>query len=72
LKKCISEYKIQPESIGIDTWGVDYSLVTVEGHLVGLPFAYRDHRTDNSMEEFFQNSPKKETYLLIRNSVYAV
>jgi rhamnulokinase len=64
LKKCISEFKIQPESIGIDTWGVDYSLVTGDGQLVGLPFAYRDHRTDNSMEEFFQKMSKKETYLL--------
>ena len=64
LKKCISENKIQPDSIGIDTWGVDYSLVSGDGQLVGLPFAYRDHRTDNSMEEFFQKMSKKETYLL--------
>lgn len=64
LRKCISDYKIQPESVGIDTWGVDYSLVTSEGNLVGLPFAYRDHRTDKSMEEFFKILPKKETYLL--------
>ncbi len=64
LKKCISEYKIQPDSVGIDTWGVDYSLVTADGYLAGLPFAYRDHRTDSSMEEFFQILPKKETYLL--------
>jgi rhamnulokinase len=64
LKKCISEYHIQPDSVGIDTWGVDYSLVTSDGFLVGLPFAYRDHRTDNSMEEFFCILSKKETYLL--------
>ena len=64
LKKCISEYKIQPASVGIDTWGVDYSLVTSDGYLAGLPFAYRDHRTDNSMEEFFRILPKKDTYLL--------
>ena len=63
LKMCISDYQVQPESVGIDSWGVDYSLVTGEGHLVGLPFAYRDHRTDNSMEEFFQIMSKKETYL---------
>ncbi|NQU53256.1 MAG: rhamnulokinase, partial [Bacteroidetes bacterium] len=30
LKKCISKHNIQPNSIGIDTWGVDYSLVTSE------------------------------------------
>lgn len=64
LKKCITEFGIQPDSIGIDTWGVDYSLVSAEGQIVGLPFAYRDHRTDTSMEEFFQVLSKKETYLL--------
>lgn len=64
LKKCISEFEIQPDSIGIDTWGVDYSLVSKEGQVVGLPFAYRDHRTDNSMQQFFQLLSKKETYLL--------
>lgn len=64
LRKCISEHKIQPESIGVDTWGVDYSLIDKDGYLVGLPFAYRDHRTDNSIEQFFEIHSKKETYLL--------
>lgn len=64
LKKCISDYKIQPDSIGVDTWGVDYSLISKSGQLVGLPFAYRDHRTDNAIEDFFKVLPKKETYLL--------
>ena len=64
LKKCIVEHKIQPDAIGIDTWGVDYSLVSESGQLVGLPFAYRDHRTDNIMDEFFKTLPQKETYLL--------
>ena len=64
LKKCISEFKIQPASIGIDTWGVDYCLITPDRQFVGLPYAYRDHRTDNAMEEFFNMMPKKETYLL--------
>ncbi len=64
LKKCIADYKIQPDSIGTDTWGVDYTLLNKEGQPVGLPFAYRDHRTDHSMEEFFQLLSQKETYLL--------
>ncbi len=64
LKKCISEYNIQPDSIGIDSWGVDYSLVSESGQLIGLPFAYRDHRTNSAMEDFFKVLPKKETYLL--------
>ena len=64
LKKCITDFKVQPLSFGIDTWGVDYSLLTKTGQLTGLPFAYRDHRTDDAMVEFFKILPKKETYLL--------
>ncbi|NQU87572.1 MAG: rhamnulokinase [Mariniphaga sp.] len=64
LKKCISEFGIQPDSVGIDTWGVDYTLLNKEGEIIGLPFAYRDHRTDNSMKEFFKLLPEKETYML--------
>ncbi len=64
LRKCVSELGIQPQSIGIDTWGVDYALVNSAGRFAGLPFAYRDHRTDKSMEQFFKRLPKKETYLL--------
>ena len=64
LAKCVREMQIQPESIGIDTWGVDYALVTADGQLAGLPFAYRDKRTDESMKQFFELLPMKETYLL--------
>ena len=64
LKKCVTEHNVQPDAIGIDTWGVDYALVTANGRFAGLPFAYRDHRTDTAMDEFFRRMPKKETYLL--------
>ncbi len=37
-------------SAGIDTWGVDYALLGSDGGLLGLPFAYRDKRTDGMME----------------------
>jgi rhamnulokinase len=34
------------DSIGIDTWGVDYGLIDAAGALVAPPFSYRDSRTD--------------------------
>jgi rhamnulokinase len=34
------------DSIGIDSWGVDYGLLDADGHLVGNPVHYRDSRTD--------------------------
>ncbi len=62
LKKCISDFGVEPLSFGIDTWGVDYALVSETGQLAGLPYAYRDHRTDDAMEEFFRILSKEETY----------
>jgi len=62
LKKCIKEFGIQPESIGIDTWGVDFVHLNKEGLILSLPFAYRDSRTDSAMEDLFQVVPREEVY----------
>ena len=62
LKKCIREFGIQPESIGIDTWGVDFVNLNKEGLILSLPFAYRDSRTNTSMEDLFRIVPEKEVY----------
>lgn len=63
LKKCIDQCHIQPESVAVDTWGVDFAHINKEGNIVSLPFAYRDSRTDHSMEELFKIIPKEEVYL---------
>lgn len=36
----------QADSIGIDTWGVDYGLLDAGGRLLSPPHSYRDRRTD--------------------------
>jgi rhamnulokinase len=50
------------ESVGIDTWGVDYGLVNAQGLLCGQPFHYRDHRTDGVMERIFARVPREDIY----------
>ena len=41
------------DSIGIDTWGVDYGFLDKNGNLVNTPYHYRDLRTENAMEKVF-------------------
>lgn len=62
LRKCIREYDIQPESIGVDTWGVDFVHLNREGLILSLPFAYRDSRTNTSMDDLFSLIPASEVY----------
>jgi len=62
LKKCIQDFGVQPESVGVDTWGVDIALLDRNGMIAGLPYAYRDPRTDTAMEEVFKIIPRKELY----------
>jgi rhamnulokinase len=62
LKKCIKEYSIQPASIGVDTWGVDFVHLNKEGLILSLPFAYRDSRTNTSMNDLFEVIPATEVY----------
>ena len=50
--------------MGIDTWGVDYGVLDESGKVMGLPYAYRDHRTDTAMEEVFELIPKEKLYRL--------
>ena len=64
LKKCIRDFGIQPDSIAIDTWGVDFAFVDKTGMIASLPFAYRDHRTGDAMEDFYKIIPKEELYLM--------
>ncbi|WP_318378697.1 rhamnulokinase [Enterobacter sp.] len=50
------------DSIGIDTWGVDYVLIDNAGARVGLPVSYRDSRTDGVMAQAQQQPGKAEIY----------
>ena len=50
------------DSIGVDTWGVDYGLVNSQGLLQATPFHYRDHRTDGVMEQIFAHVPRETIY----------
>lgn len=48
--------------LGVDTWGVDYALLDHRDELLGLPFHYRDHRTDGVMDRVFSRVPAKRIF----------
>lgn len=50
------------QSIGIDTWGVDFALLDEQGNLLGNPYHYRDLNTEGIMDEVFKTIPKEDLY----------
>ena len=63
LRICARQ-QIVPDSIGIDTWGVDFGYLAADGTLLGLPRAYRDPYTEGAPEAFFKRVPRSEVYRL--------
>jgi rhamnulokinase len=49
-------------SVGVDTWGVDFTLLSKSGELLGQPFNYRDARTRGMMEKAFERVPRAEIF----------
>lgn len=52
----------QFDSIGVDTWGVDYALLGERGNLIENPYHYRDGRTEGVMEAVFERVQRAEIY----------
>lgn len=52
----------EPDSIGIDTWGVDFVYVAEDGTLLNLPRSYRDPYTEGAPEEYFNKLSRQEVY----------
>ncbi|KYH28447.1 MULTISPECIES: rhamnulokinase [Clostridium] len=53
---------INVESIGIDTWAVDYALLNRKNEMISQVYAYRDHRTDRTMEKVFKEKSPEAIY----------
>ena len=61
IKKCKELGKI-PESMSIDTWGVDYALLDKDGSVLGNTYGYRDSRTKGMDAEVYKIIPENELY----------
>jgi sugar (pentulose or hexulose) kinase len=57
-----ASHKIELSGIGVDTWGVDFGLISEDGDLLGNPVHYRDSRTDGLMEKTFARVDRKTIF----------
>ena len=63
--RLVAKRQIEIQSIGIDTWGVDFVCVGRDGAILRNPLAYRDPHTVGKMEEYFEK-------IISRDEVYNI
>jgi rhamnulokinase len=56
------ERKLEIDGIGVDTWGVDFGLLGLDGALVDNPRHYRDARNNGMLEQTFAVVPREEVF----------
>lgn len=62
MKKCVELGKF-PESIGVDTWAVDFVLLDAQDQRIGDAVGYRDHRTQGLDQKVYEVIGEEELYL---------
>lgn len=67
LQKAAAQFP-DAQSISVDTWGVDFVPLDAEGNIVGKSWAYRDERTNRTMEEFQARISDEEFFTLTGNA----
>jgi rhamnulokinase len=61
IKDGISKSK-PVDSIGLDTWAIDFALLDKNNALLSNPFHYRDARTDGMIDEAFKRMSRAEIF----------
>lgn len=62
LQKAAARFGHNIVSVGVDTWGVDFVLLSKTGEMLGQAYHYRDSRTRGVMEHTFQRVPRAEVF----------
>lgn len=62
MEKSIHKGYRSIEGMSVDTWGVDFGLISDTGELVGNPYSYRDYRSQDSLREIEKVIPQKTLF----------
>jgi len=58
----VAQHGPDVRAIGLDTWGVDFALLAADDTLAGLPYHYRDRRTEGIMEAALERVSREELF----------
>jgi rhamnulokinase len=76
LAKAAGKTEGRVDSVGVDGWGVDYTLLDAAGERIGHPYCYRDSRTGPGMDKTLSKISRERLYeitgiqMLPFNTVY--
>jgi rhamnulokinase len=62
LAKAAAKTAGHVDSVGVDGWGVDYTLLDGAGERIGHSFCYRDARNEPAMQKTFAKIPRERMY----------
>lgn len=60
------------DSIGVDTWGVDFGIIGRNGRLMENPVHYRDKRTQGILDEVYKRISRRELYQITGNQIMEI
>ena len=62
VRNGIQSYNGNYQSVGVDTWGVDYVLLNADHQLIEQPYHYRDSRTNGMIDEVAKTISREDIY----------
>jgi len=60
------------ESLGVDTWGVDFGFIDKNGHLLSNPHHYRDDARSNAADAVYKDFPPEKIFELTGGLVMSI
>lgn len=51
-------------TLGVDSWAIDYGLLDEEGELLGIPYSYRDRRTETVLDKVHATHAPEQLFAL--------
>lgn len=68
----IKKYGKEIDAIGIDTWGVDFACLDIEGNIIENPVSYRDSLNQKGYEIAITKMSEKDIYFNSGNQIMSI